>query len=45
MAVIGVVVPEKYRWWNVPGIPPIMNIMAASSEAVVAVCLLTTPRL
>ncbi len=42
---IAVVVPEKYRWWNMPNTPPAMNTMVANSTAMVAVLPRTRPSL
>ena len=42
---IGVVVPVKYKWWNVPGTPPNKNKAADAIEEPVAIFLLTKPKL
>ncbi|MCY1186253.1 hypothetical protein D9M73_271100 [compost metagenome] len=42
-AITGVVVPEKYRWWKVPGTPPSMNSEAEAREAAEAVRFPTRP--
>ncbi|MNN98950.1 hypothetical protein D3C81_2184770 [compost metagenome] len=44
MAITGVVVPAKYRWWKVPGIPPSMNSEAEARLAAVAMRTDTRPR-
>ena len=43
MAMTGVVVPAKYRWWKVPGMPPSMNNEAEARLAVVAMRRDTSP--
>ncbi|MCY1525689.1 hypothetical protein D9M68_606770 [compost metagenome] len=43
-AITGVVVPLKYRWWKVPGMPPSMNSEAEARLAVVAMRRDTRPR-
>src|SRR5690625_2035829 len=44
-AITGVVVPEKYRWWNVPGTPPSINREAEARVAAVAMVRDTSPML
>ena len=44
-AITGVVVPEKYRWWKVPGTPPSMNRLADARLADVATVRDTRPML
>ena len=41
----GVVVPEKYKWWKVPGTPPSINSAAEAMAEPVAIFLLTKPKL
>ena len=44
-AITGVVVPAKYKWWKVPGMPPSMNSEADARLAVVAMLRETRPML
>ena len=44
-AMIAVVVPAKYRWWNMPSTPPAMNTMVANSTLIVADLPRTRPSL
>ncbi|MPM78003.1 hypothetical protein SDC9_125013 [bioreactor metagenome] len=44
-AITGVVVPAKYRWWKVPGMPPSRNSDADARLAVVAMGRETRPML
>ncbi|MDP0459774.1 hypothetical protein Q7687_24045, partial [Escherichia coli] len=42
-AITGVVVPEKYKWWKVPGTPPSINKDAEAKLALVAIVRDTKP--